>query len=128
MLMKFWFESSVLQLKILTTLIRLCAGGPAEALWQVTFTFSGTVHNVLEAVFKMKVNFDFKIMYHGDLEEFSRAKWDKHLLRVLLVACKNALTRKWLKDIRSINPNQNEWIDLVYNLHYILWRESHLKN
>ena len=36
---------------------------------------------------------------------------DRYLLRVLLVAYKNALTRKWLKtDISTIN----DWNDFIY--------------
>lgn len=55
------------------------------------------VYGVLEAVFKFKMCFNFKIMYLNDLEEFKCAKREKCLLRLLLVASKKALTRKWLE-------------------------------
>ena len=52
---------------------------------------------VLEAVFKRKMFLNFKVLYLCDLDGLDYTKQDKYLLRVLLVGCKKALTRKWLK-------------------------------
>lgn len=72
------------------------------------------VHEVLEKVFETNINFDFKTMYLGDLEELHCMKRDQYLLRVLLVAGKKALTKKWLKPDM---PTMNEWIDLIYSIY-----------
>ena len=72
-----------------------------------------SVQGVLETVFKRKVYLNFKIMCFRDLEELCLAKCDKYLLRFFLVACKKAITRKWIK---KDTPTIKEWIDLVYNI------------
>jgi len=80
--------------------------------------FWRNVHGVLEAVFGVDIPFDFKTMYLSDLEELNFVKQDQYLMRVLLVASKKALTKKWLT---NVIPTTNEWIDLIYHI-YIMER------
>ena len=80
--------------------------------------FWRNVHGVLEAVFGVDIPFDFKTMYLSDLEELNFVKQDQYLMRVLLVASKKALTKKWLT---NVIPTTNEWIDLIYDI-YIMER------
>ena len=75
--------------------------------------FWRSVHRVLEAVFGIAIQFDFKTMYLADLEELHCTKQDQYLLRVLLVASKKAITKKWLT---NVIPTMNEWIDLIYSI------------
>ncbi len=64
-------------------------------------------------------------MYLCDLDELELAKRDKYLLRVLLVGCKKALTRKWL---RKDKPTINEWIDIIYDIYVMERITFKLKN
>ena len=80
--------------------------------------FWRSVHSVLEDVFGVDIPFDFKTLYFVDLKELQLSKQDEYLMRVLLVASKKAITKKWLT---NVIPTINEWIDLIYGI-YIMER------
>ena len=71
------------------------------------------VHSVLEAVFGVSIQFDFKTMYLTDIQELHLSKQDQYLIRILLVTSKKAITKKWLT---NVIPTINEWIDLIYSV------------
>ena len=71
------------------------------------------VHSVLEAVFGVAIQFDFKTMYLTDIQELHLSKQDQYLIRILLVTSKKAITKKWLT---NVIPTINEWIDLIYSV------------
>lgn len=71
------------------------------------------VHSDLQEALRMEINLDFKTMYLCDLEDLDCGKVVKYLLRVLLVAAKKAITRRWLQ---KDPPSINEWIDVVYEV------------
>merc|ERR1712082_101066 len=75
-------------------------------------------HSVLEEVFGVDIPFDFNTMYFVDLKNLQLRKRDEYLMRVLLVASKKAITKKWLT---NVIPTINEWIDLIYGI-YIMER------
>lgn len=60
-----------------------------------------------------KITFCFSLLYLVDLEELEWRNKDKYLLRILLVACKKLVTKKWLK---RVTPSVGEWIDTVYRI------------
>ncbi|XP_062396829.1 LINE-1 retrotransposable element ORF2 protein isoform X1 [Sardina pilchardus] len=74
-------------------------------------SFWSSVHNHLELAFRLRINFDFKTLYLCDFEEL---QCGKYLMRVLLVAAKKALTRKWLQ---KAPPTVDDWIDVVYDIY-----------
>ena len=80
--------------------------------------FWRSVHSVLEEVFGVDIPFDFNTMYFVDLKNLQLRKRDEYLMRVLLVASKKAITKKWLT---NVIPTMNEWIDLIYGI-YIMER------
>jgi len=96
-----------------------------EILQQIIFTFFGAaplwlhfgeILWVMETVFKRKMFLNFKVIHLCDLDGLKHTKWDKYLLRVLLVGCKKAPTRKWLKKDKL---TVNEWIDVIYNIYVV---------
>lgn len=67
------------------------------------------IHHILETVFN-KNNFMLQFV---DLEELEWRNKDKYLLKILLVACKKSITKKWL---RREAPSVDEWIDIVHSI------------
>lgn len=66
-----------------------------------------------DCVFSTKITVGLKLLYLVDLEEMEWRNKDKYLLRILLVACKKSITKKWLK---REAPSVDEWIDVVHSI------------
>lgn len=71
------------------------------------------IHQILETVFSTKITLCFSLLYLVDLGELEWRNKDKYLLRILLVACKKSITKKWLK---REAPSVDEWIDIVHSI------------
>lgn len=71
------------------------------------------IQQVLETVFSRKIAVCFRILYLVDLDDMEWSNKDKYLLRILLVACKKSITKKWLK---KQSPSVNDWIDIIHSI------------
>lgn len=60
-----------------------------------------------------RIKNDFRTIYLGDISNFTKTN-DRYLIKILLVASKKALTRRWLSEDP---PTKNEWIGIVKDIY-----------
>lgn len=62
----------------------------------------------------MDVPRNFKTMYMGKLDIDLQRFEDKQMYRIMMVACKKALTRKWFK---TELPTVDDWFNVVLTVY-----------
>ena len=62
----------------------------------------------------MELPFTFFDLYLGKGNQKIIYSGDKYLFRVMLVAGKKAITRKWLK---TEVPKMEDWVEVMYNIY-----------
>ncbi len=68
------------------------------------------IHNVLEKILDISVDFSFEVLYMGKVSMVSWERKNKYMYRIILASSKKAITRCWYKP----NPPQiQDWIDIV---------------
>lgn len=68
------------------------------------------IHTCLEIIFKIQIPFRFEVMYLGLI---SSAFPNKYLFRILTIASKKAITRKWLQPTL---PTLEDWKNIVHDI------------
>jgi len=71
------------------------------------------INNALKDIFKCEIPLESKTMFFGHIPE-EWPKRDKHLINILLVACKKSITRKWLS---QESPTLNTWMDITMDIY-----------
>lgn len=71
------------------------------------------IHNALQYIFKCEIPLESKTMFFGHVPQ-EWPKRDKHLVNILLVACKKGITRKWLS---PESPTINIWMDITMDIY-----------
>lgn len=66
----------------------------------------------IESILGFEIDHSFGTIYLGNIQTDFNAQ-DKYLLKILLVASKKAITKKWLEEIP---PTKDEWITIVDNM------------
>ena len=69
---------------------------------------------IIDDVLSYRIPRDPKIMYLGLIPEGFVQKKDLYLFKILILACKKAITRNWLK---SDPPSPGHWMDIVEEIH-----------
>ncbi len=71
------------------------------------------MHNVLEKILDISVDFSFEVLYMGKVSMVSWERKNKYTYRIILASSKKAITRCWYKP----NPPQiQDWIDIVNSI------------
>ena len=83
--------------------------------------FLEEIHEHLQAILGMDLLFQFDTLYLGNLPFDEMDTNDRKLTLILLVACKKAITRKWMQPQR---PTTEEWTEIVYEI-YKMEKLSH---
>lgn len=76
-------------------------------------TFWSEIHSSLCKVFNIQIPFRFDVLYLGHIY-FLEQRSEIKLLQLLLVACKKAITRRWLT---SIPPSLEDWIGIILEIY-----------
>ena len=76
--------------------------------------FWDEVAQIIDDVLSYRIPRDPKIMYLGLIPEGFVQKKDLYLFKILILACKKAITRNWLK---SDPPSPGHWMDIVEEIH-----------
>lgn len=79
---------------------------PISPFWQ-------GVHGCMEDILHIQLPFSFEVLYLGKVAGEFRAREDKYLFNIMLVAIKKGLTRKWMK---PEVPTVEDWIDIMYEI------------
>uniref|UniRef100_A0A3Q2X1G0 Reverse transcriptase zinc-binding domain-containing protein n=1 Tax=Haplochromis burtoni TaxID=8153 RepID=A0A3Q2X1G0_HAPBU len=82
------------------------------------------IHKALQDIFKCEIPLESKTMFFGYIPQ-EWPKYDKHLVNILLVACKKSITRKWLS---PESPNISTWMEItmeIYNMEKITASVNH---
>ena len=79
--------------------------------WDCSFIqpFWDEISKEISSIFGTKVANSFVILYLGKLPD-NLMTHDEYLYKILLVACKKAINRKWL---REEPPSKDEWVAIV---------------
>lgn len=73
------------------------------------------INRVITKVLRTQIPINFEIMYLGKLENVNLERNEEYkLLRIMLLASKKAVTRRWRSDHI---PRANEWIDIMLNIY-----------
>lgn len=67
----------------------------------------------MERVLKVRLPFAFDVLYLGGRNQGITNSGDKYIFRIMLVAGKKALTRKWLK---TEAPKREDWVEVMHNI------------
>ena len=87
------------------------------------FKFWGIVHETVQKILGYNIPMSYMILYlcnFNSAEESIRVR-DKYLVKILLIAGKKAITRKWGK---VEPPCKEEWIGIVEEI-YVMERLTH---
>lgn len=75
------------------------------------------IKKVIDEVLKIEIPLDFKILYLGEINHLNlQRREDYKMLRIMLLACKKAITRKYRSDQV---PDMQEWTEImlgIYNM------------
>ena len=71
------------------------------------------IHEHLEGAFGIVIPFRFDSLYLGNLPYDQLDSNDKKLILILLMACKKAITRKWLQ---PQPPTIEDWIEITHDI------------
>lgn len=72
------------------------------------------VHLVIVRILGYNIPQSCKMLYFGILTGNVVLRDDRYLLKILLAACKKAITKRWYK---PDPPTQNEWLKIVRGIH-----------
>ena len=76
--------------------------------------FWDRVVQILEEFFSYKIPRDPHTLYLGLIREGTIQKKDFYLFKLLILSCKKAMTRNWLK---SDPPSPGQWLDIVEEIY-----------
>ena len=64
----------------------------------------------MEKILKVKIPFSFEVLYLGKENQEITRSGDKYIYRIMLVAAKKAITKKWFK---TDAPNREDWVEVT---------------
>lgn len=79
------------------------------------------IHDCLEHIFRMTVQFDVSAMCFGTIILHTQAITDKYLMKMLLIGAKKAITRKWLQPNA---PTMEDWQETVQGIYTMEFRST----
>lgn len=68
----------------------------------------------MEKILKIECPFTFDIFYLGKRNQGTTIPGEKYIFRIMLVAGKKAITRRWLK---TDAPKMEDWIEVMHNIY-----------
>ncbi|KAJ0000415.1 hypothetical protein NQD34_012257 [Periophthalmus magnuspinnatus] len=73
------------------------------------------IKNIIDEVLNIKFPLSFEIFYLGKIEILNlRRKEDCEMMRIMILASKKAITRRWRTDLV---PRVEEWVDVMLNIY-----------
>ena len=98
---------------------RLCGENKANhfhIFWECPsiIPFWQGLKNCMENILKIELPFTFDILYLGKRNQGITNPGDKYIFRIMLVAGKKAITRRWMK---TDAPKMEDWFDVMHNIY-----------
>lgn len=68
----------------------------------------------MDKILKVDIPLMFEVLYLGKVDIIFARFGDKHIFRIMLIASKKAITRKWLK---TEAPKVEDWVEVIYDIY-----------
>lgn len=98
---------------------RLCGADKADhfhVFWSCPSIHSywQEIKKCMDKILKVDFPLTFEALYLGKLDiDFTRFG-DKHIYRIMMIASKKALTRKWMS---NVVPKVDDWVEVMHNIY-----------